>query len=69
MTNKKLRDYMLELKRSAQLVDDPETPLEEAIAAYQAGAEAYQKCMAILESAEQQIKVIDESLQSGERDV
>ncbi len=69
MTDKKLRDYLLELKRAAQLVDDPETPLEEAIVAYQDGAAAYQKCIAIIEGAEQKIKVIEDALQSGDGDV
>ncbi len=68
MTDKKLEDYLVELKRAARLVDDPNTPLEEAISAYRDGAQAYQKCMAILERAEQQIKVIDDSLKRGEED-
>ncbi len=64
----KLDDYMGELKRAAKIIDNADTPLEEAIAAYQKGAEAYRNCMALIDEAEQKINVITKSLQEETND-
>ncbi len=59
----KLDDCMAQLKTAAQLIDDADTPLEKAIEAYQNGAEAYKACIAMLDNFEQQLQIINQSLQ------
>ncbi len=58
----KLDDYMRELKAAAKLIEDAETPLEEAIAAYEKGARAYRNCIEIIDKAEQKINIIAQTL-------
>ncbi len=64
----KLDEYMRQLKEAALLIDNAETPLEEAIAAYEKGAKAYRNCIEIIDKAEQKIKIISESLREQSND-
>ncbi len=58
----KLDDYMRQLKEAALVIDNAETPLEDAIAAYEKGAKAYRNCIEIIDKAEQKINIISASL-------
>lgn len=55
------------LKDNAVIVEDENSSIEQAIAAYEQGAKHYQQCLEILNNAEQRVHVISEELkQIGE---
>ncbi len=65
---KKLDDYMRELKAAAAVIDKADTPLEEAINAYEDGARAFRNCIEIIERAEQKINIITQTLRDDNND-
>lgn len=58
-----LEEAIVRLERIAERLEDPETPLEEAVGLYEEGLALYRRCAAQLDAAELRVTELAKALE------
>ncbi len=62
-----LEDAIARLEQIAERLEDPDTPLDEAVRLYEEGLALYQRCAAQLDAAELRITELSKALERQSR--
>ncbi len=62
-----LEEAIARLERLAERLEDPETPLDEAVRMYEEGLALYQRCATQLDAAELRISELSKALERQNR--